>query len=63
MPTSVEWLSDPQAAKLLGLQLHALIDRGDLVAEIVPADFLERVRVKPRELRHLHPEWTWERYG
>lgn len=80
-----EWLSVPQAAKLLGLQLntlHALIDRGDLAADILPpgkkstgrrrairisreaiGDYLERARVKPGDLRHLHPEWTWERYG
>lgn len=78
-------LSGPQAAKLLGLQLHtlhALIDRGELAADIVPPgdrstgrrrairvrreaidDFLERARVKPGELRHLHPTWSWEWYG
>ena len=27
------------------------------------ADFIERARVKPGALRHLDPEWTWERYG
>ena len=80
-----EWLSGPQAAKLLGLQLHtlhALIDRGELSADVIPPgnkstgrrrsiriqreavdDFLERARVKPGELRHLHPNWSWERYG
>ena len=26
-------------------------------------DYIERARVKPGELRHLHPEWSWERYG
>jgi excisionase family DNA binding protein len=26
-------------------------------------DYIERARVKPGELRHLHPNWTWERYG
>ena len=26
-------------------------------------DYLERARVKPGELRHLYPEWSWERYG
>ena len=26
-------------------------------------DFIERARVKPGELRHLHPNWSWERYG
>ena len=25
--------------------------------------FIERARVKPGELRHLHPNWSWERYG
>ncbi len=24
--------------------------------------FIERARVKPGELRHLHPNWSWERY-
>ena len=26
-------------------------------------DFIERARVKPGDLRHLHPTWTWARYG
>ncbi len=25
--------------------------------------FVERARVKPGDLRHLHPGWTWARYG
>lgn len=25
--------------------------------------FLERARITPGELRHLYPEWAWERYG
>ena len=79
-----DWLSAPEAATLLGLQLHtlhALIDRGELVAKVTRPDdrptrrrririrrqavddFIERARVKPGELRHLHPNWTWERYG
>ena len=80
-----EWLSGPQAAKLLGIELHtlhALINRGELAVDIAPPgkrntgrrrdyrirrqaidDYLERARVKPGELRHLHPHWSWERYG
>ena len=81
---SAEWITVPQAARLLGVTPHtayALIDSGELHAEVtVPNDrprrrrtyrllqrdvddFLERARVKPGELRHLHPQWTWERYG
>jgi len=25
--------------------------------------YLERARVKPGELRHLHPNWAWDRYS
>jgi hypothetical protein len=25
-------------------------------------DYIERARIKPGELRHLHPEWEWDRY-
>jgi excisionase family DNA binding protein len=25
-------------------------------------DYIERARVKPGELRHLHPTWDWDRY-
>lgn len=78
------WMSAPEAARRLGVQLHTLhgmIDRGELPAEVVRADdrpkrrrsirvrrqdvgdFIERARVKPGELRHLHPNWSWERYG
>ena len=78
MANGGEWLSGPQAAKLLGLQLqtlHALIDRGELAADVVPPgnkstgrrrsirirrevldDFIEQSRVRPGELRHLHPD-------
>ena len=80
-----EWITPPKVAEMLGLKhrtIHALIDRGELRAEIVPPgkrgtgrrrairirrqdvdDFIERARVKPGDLRHLHPEWKWERYG
>ena len=75
-----DWLTAPQAARLLGVQ-HALIDRGELAAEVTRPgdrpkrrrririrpqdvdDYLERARGKPGELRHLHENWTWERYG
>ena len=61
--------------------MYALIERGELHAEVIYPnarprqrrsfhltrravdDFIERARVKPGELRHLHPNWTWERYG
>lgn len=33
------------------------------VTGFIGIDYLERARVKPGELRHLHPNWTWERYG
>ena len=78
-------MTPPAVAKRLGLRLrtvHALIERGDLAAEIVPPgkratgrrrairfsrealdDYIERARVKPGELRHLHPNWSWERYS
>lgn len=25
-------------------------------------DFIEQARVKPGQLRHLHPAWEWDRY-
>ncbi|MDQ3642874.1 MAG: helix-turn-helix domain-containing protein, partial [Actinomycetota bacterium] len=61
--------------------VYALIERGELHAEVIYPharprqrrsfhitrrdvdDYLERARVKPGELRHLHPNWTWDRYG
>lgn len=78
-----DWITVPAVAKLLGIRPHtvyALIDRGELGAEVtVPTDrpkrrrsirirrqgvdaYLERARVKPGELRHLHPTWEWDRY-
>lgn len=74
---SEEVITVSAAAKRLGLSQHtveALIERGELVGEIiVPTDrprqrrrilirrtaidnYLERVRIKPGELRHLYPE-------
>ena len=71
-----EWVMAPEAARLLGVQLHTIyhmIDRGELSAEVTHpadrprprrrfrirrqevADCIERARVKPGELRHLHP--------
>ena len=70
-------------AKRLGVQqntVYALVDAGELVAEItVPSgpkrrrsvrirrgavdDYIKRARIRPGELRHLHENWTWERYG
>ena len=75
-----EWITPPRVAEWLGLRLrtvHALIDRGELPAEIIVGrgrrnirvrrrdvdDYLDRARVKPGELRHLHPHWSWKRYG
>lgn len=57
--------------------VHGLIERGELPAEIIMGrgrrnirvrrqdvdDYLDRARVKPGELRHLHPHWSWERHG
>lgn len=84
LPPGPGWITAPQAAKLLGLQLNSvyhLINRGELAAEVVLADdlpkrrrsirvrrqavddYLERARVKPGELRHLHSNWSWARYG
>ncbi len=83
-PASDEEISVPDAAKLLGLKPHtvrALIERGELQAEVTYVDvlrkvrrsfhltrrdvddFIERARVRPGDLRHLHPNWTWARYG
>lgn len=71
-----EWIMAPEAARLLGVQLHTIyhmIDRGELSAEVTHpadrprprrrfrirrqevADCIARARVKPGELRHLHP--------
>jgi excisionase family DNA binding protein len=71
-----DWLSAPEVAKLLRLELHtvhALINRGELQAEVTNTgrprarrairiqreavdDLIERVRVKPGDLRHLHSD-------
>lgn len=82
--TAEDWIIAPGPPSCWGVTLHtvyALIDRGELEAEVtVPTDrpkrrrsvrlrrsaaddYIERARVKPGELRHLHPEWSWERYG
>lgn len=84
-PGCDDWISVPQAGRLLGLQfhtIHRLIRSGELPADFVlpypgpksrrrairirrrdVEEFIERARIQPGELRHLHPEWTWERYG
>jgi excisionase family DNA binding protein len=77
-----DWIMAPEAARLLGVQLHTvhhMIDRGELTAEVTSPTgrprtrrririrrhevnaCIERSRVKPGDLRHLHPE-TSHRY-
>ena len=72
-----EWMTAPAVAKLLGVRqntVYALVDAGELVAEItippgpkrrrsvrIPRravdDYIERARIRPGELRHLHENW------
>ena len=78
-----DWIMAPEAARLLGVQLHTvhhMIERGELAAEVTYPiarprtrrririrrqevnDCIERSRVKPGALRHLHPQPS-DRYG
>lgn len=57
--------------------VHTLIHAGELEAEVSGGprrrsirlsrqdvdDFIERAQIRPGDLRHLHPNWTWARYG
>ena len=78
-----DWIMAPEAARLLGVQLHTvhhMIGRGELAAEVTyPTNrprtrrririrrqevnaCIERSRVKPGDLSHLHPQPS-DRHG